>query len=47
MLLLKLLVLLAKPLVSYFNRIAAMYRGVRDQLESMEKSMPTRITSHS
>lgn len=41
MFLLKWLVLLVKPLVSRFPRIAAMYRGMRDQLESMEEPMPT------
>lgn len=41
MFLLKWLVLLVKPLVSRFPRIAAMYRGMRDQLEGMEEPQPT------
>lgn len=41
MFLLKWLVLLVKPLVSRFPRIAAMYRGMRDQLEEMEEPQPT------
>lgn len=37
MFLLKWLVSLVKPLVSRFPRIAAMYRGIRDQLDGMEE----------
>jgi FkbM family methyltransferase len=39
--LLKGLVLLVKPLVSRSPRLAAMYRGMRDQLEGMEEPQPT------
>jgi FkbM family methyltransferase len=38
---LKWLLLLAKPLVSRFPKIAAMYRGIRDQLEYMEEPQST------
>lgn len=41
MFLLKWLVLFVKPLVSRFPRVAAMYRGVRDQLDGMEEPQPT------
>jgi FkbM family methyltransferase len=41
MFLLKWLVLLVKPFVNYFPRAAAMYRGMRDQLDSMEEPQPT------
>lgn len=41
MFLLKPLILLAKPFVSRFPRVAALYRGVRDQLDSMEEPQPT------
>ena len=41
MFLLKWLVLLVKPLVSRAPRLAAMYRGMRDQLEGMEEPQPT------
>lgn len=34
-------VLLVKPLVSRFPRVAAMYRGLRDQLDCMEEPQPT------
>ncbi len=42
MFLLKWIVALVKPLVSRFPRIASIYRGVRDQLDSMEEPQPTR-----
>lgn len=41
MFLLKWLVLLVKPLISRFPRMAAMYRGMRDQLEGMEEPQTT------
>lgn len=41
MFLLKWLVLLIKPLVSRSPRLAAIYRGMRDQLEGMEEPQPT------
>lgn len=41
MFLLKWLIMLVKPLVGRFPRIAAMYRGVRDQLDGMEEPQPT------
>lgn len=41
MFLLRRLVSLAKPLVSRFPRLAAMYRGMRDQMDSMEAPKPT------
>lgn len=41
MVLLKWLILFLKPLVSNFPRAAALYRGMRDQLDSMEEPQPT------
>ena len=41
MFLLKRLVLLVKPFVNCFPKVAAMYRSVRDQLDSMEEPKPT------
>jgi len=41
MFLLKWIILLLKPLVSNFPRAAALYRGMRDQLDSMEEPQPT------
>lgn len=39
--LLKWLILLVKPIVNHFPRVASLYRGVRDQLDSMEEPQPT------
>jgi FkbM family methyltransferase len=41
MFLLKRLILLAKSFESHFPRPAALYRGLRDQLDSMEEPIPT------
>ena len=41
MFLLRWLILLLKPLVNNFPRVAAIYRGMRDQLDSMEEPQPT------
>jgi FkbM family methyltransferase len=41
MFLLKWVILLLKPLVSQFPRVAALYRGMRDQLDSMEEPQTT------
>ena len=39
--LLKWLILLVKPIVNHFPRVASLYRGVRYQLDSMEEPQPT------
>lgn len=41
MFLIRRLILLLKPLVNHFPRAAALYRGVRDQLDSMEEPRST------
>jgi len=41
MFLLKWLIVLAKPFEGHFPRLAAVYRGVRDQLDSVNKPTPT------
>lgn len=41
MFLVKWFILLVKPFVSRFPRVASLYRGVRDQLDGMDEPMPT------